>query len=303
MDLLEEIRTGFANLRDGGVMLNIESLDPAYAAWVFREDAAFGVAVEIPDDLVVSERFAGSRLVTVDRGIHGATRHLLRLECSVQLLRNEFAVVCAQMLTPGEGGKLREALLADPLAWWESWRQLLGNAIANPSAYSVLGELLALERLLQRGENPEWRGPIAGTIDLDTTAAGYEVKSTISRYGSLIHVTGQFQLATSGAKKLYLVHQRFEPATAGQSINAVVDRLVEMGESREGLETLLSRCGLEAGCAARSEKFSLIESLLYEVDADFPRITQESFVGGVLPPGVVRIEYQIDLAGLAHEQF
>lgn len=303
MDLLEEIRTGFANLHNGSAMLNIESLDPAYAAWIFREDAAFGVAVEIPDDVIVSERFAGSRLATVDRVMHGSKRHLLRLECSAQSLRNEFAVVCAQMVTPGDDGKLREALLTAPLAWWENWCQLLGNAIANPSAYSVLGEMLALERLLKLGEHPEWRGPVAGTIDLDTATAGYEIKSTISRYDSLIHVSGQFQLATSGAKKLYLVHQRFEPTAAGESINAVVDRLVALGKSREGLEDLLSRCGLETGCAARSETFSLLESLLYEVDANFPRITQESFVGGVLPAGVVRLEYQIDLAGLPHKQF
>lgn len=303
MDLLEEIRIGFANLNARGGMLEIAALGPLYGAWVFREDGAFGVAVAVSEQSIVSERFAGARLVTVDRIMFGTRFHLLRLECSIQSLRNEFAVICAQMVAPGEQGVLRRALLADPLNWWNTWRQLLGNAAVNRRAFSVLGELLAFERLCQIGEQPEWRGPKDGTVDLDTTLAGYEVKSTVSRYDSTVHVTGQFQLATSSLKKLYLVHQRFEPASNGDSIDAVVDRLAARGTNRKIIEDLLSLEGFEAGCAARLESFSLIESRLFLVDDKFPRITQQNFVDGIIPKGIVRVEYQIDLAGLAYSPF
>ncbi len=298
MNLLEEIRNGLANLPDSGSMLRLQALPEDSPAWIFREGCLYGVAVLISADHTVCERFAGACLATEQRIVDGTLCHLLRLASSIEALRNEFAVVCAQMVDPGAGGTERQALLLSPLDWWERWRQLLGNAVINQSSYSVLGELLALESLLQGGEQADWRGAESGSVDIDTPAAGYEVKSTISRYESRVHISGQFQLAEFSARKLYLIHQRFEPVASGDSVAAVLERLVAAGLDRTRLEVLLTRCGLENGCAARIERFRLIESRIYVVDKDFPRITNESFATGVVPAGVVQIEYQIDLAGI-----
>lgn len=304
MDVLEEIRQGLANLVDGsGRMLPLRALPANAPAWVFREDASFGVAVGLPDGPVVAEGFAGARLVTADRIVDGASCRLLRLESSIEALRNEFAVVCAQMVAPGMNGAARAALVADPAGWWERWRHLLGNAMVSQNSYGTLAELLALERLHARGEVIEWRGPLGGSIDIVTSSAGYEVKSTISRYDSRIHVSGQFQLALSDTRPLSLLHFRFEPTVSGESINSVCRRLVAAGFPAETLEGLLARCGLEAGCSARNETFTLHESRLFPVDAAFPVITLASFAGGTLPAGIVHIEYQVDLSGLANEPF
>jgi hypothetical protein len=70
-------------------------------SWVFREDGTFGVAIELADNRLVAEGFAGARLVTVERLVDGVPRRLLRLESSILELRNEFAVVCAQMVESG----------------------------------------------------------------------------------------------------------------------------------------------------------------------------------------------------------
>jgi hypothetical protein len=207
------------------------------------------------------------------------------------------------MVTPGPDGALRAALVSDPLGWWERWRHLLGNAMISQTAYGTLGELLAIECLLGRGEQVEWRGPLGGSIDIATPSGGYEVKSTVSRYDSRIHVSGQFQLALGENRPLSLLHYRFEPTASGESVNSVCRRLVSTGFSAVTLEDLLTRCGLEAGCSARNETFTLLESRLFPVDAAFPRITPSSFAGGTLPAGVVHIEYQVDLSGLAHEPF
>lgn len=303
MDVLEEIRHGLANLYGTGRMLPVTALPGTAPAWVFREDAAFGVAVELPNGPPLAEGFAGARLRTVDRLVSGQPRRLLRLESSIEALRNEFAVVCAQMVAPGENGELRTALVADPLGWWERWRHLLGNAVVSQTAYGTLGEMLAIERLLERGEQVDWRGPLGGTVDLITPKAGYEVKSTVSRYDSRIHVAGQFQLALSESRPLALLHYRFEPGSSGESVNSVCARLVAAGMSSAHLEDLLARCGLEAGCSARNETFGVLESRLFPVNAAFPRITPASFVGGTLPAGIVHVEYQVDLSGLAHEPF
>jgi hypothetical protein len=303
MDVLEEIRHGLANLDCSGRMLPITTLPSTAPAWVFREDAVFGVAVALPDGPQVAEGFAGAKLVTADRLVDGTPNRLLRLESSIEALRNEFAVVCAQMVTPGQDGAMRAQLVASPLAWWERWRHLLGNAMVSQTSYSTLGELLAIESLTKRGEQVEWRGPLGGSIDIVTQSADYEVKSTISRYDFRIHVAGQFQLALSGNRPLNLLHYRFEPSGTGDSVNSVCCRLVAAGFPAAVLEDLLTRCGLEAGCAARFETFTLLESRLFPVDDAFPRITPESFATGTLPSGVVQVEYQVDLTGLAQQPF
>lgn len=303
MDVLEEIRRGLAHLDDSGRMLPIMALPATAPAWVFREEGTFGVAVELADDRLVAEGFAGARLATTERVVDGASRRLLRLESSMQALRNEFAVVCAQMVEAGTNDATRAALLADPAAWWERWRHLLGNAVSSRTSYDALAELLAFERLLAHGEQVDWRGPLGGTVDLVTAAGGYEVKSTVSRYDSRIHVSGQFQLALADSRPLSLVHYRFEPTPSGDSINGVCQRLADAGIRAELLDDLLSRCGLEAGCSARNERFTVLEARLYRVDADFPRIVPSSFAGGTLPAGVVHVEYQVDLSGLPSEPF
>lgn len=303
MNLLEEIRHGLANLEKSGRMLPIDTLPQAAPAWIFWEGDLFGVAIELPDDRQVVEVFTGAKLVTVERLINGETRRLLRLESSIQSLRNEFAVVCAHMVEPGPDNRSRAELISDPLTWWQRWRHLLGNAIVTQTIYDTLAELLAIERLLERGEKVEWRGPSGGVVDIDTPSAGYEVKSTISRYDSRVHVSGQFQLALSSSKPLNLLHYRFEPTASGESIDSMCVRLIDAGFAAEQLESSLTRCGLEAGCSARRETFTVLESRLFPVDNAFPRITPESFAKGVLPSGVVHIEYQVDLAGFAHEPF
>ncbi|MCW8275512.1 PD-(D/E)XK motif protein [Pseudomonas sp. PCH199] len=303
MDLLSEIRQGFANLDHSGRMLPIEALPDTCPAWIFREGGVFGVAIELHVDISLSEGFAGAHLRTVERLVEGQVRRFLRLESSTEWLRNEFGVICEHMVAAGKENVTRQELVGDPLSWWERWRHLMGNALVNRSSYDTLAELLAIEKLIDQGLNFDWRGPFGGAVDIHTDAAGYEVKSTISRYDTRIHVSGQFQLALSSGKPLNLLHYRFEPATSGDSIDAVCKRLIDAGVSKKLLEDALLRCGLEAGCSARKESFNVLEALLFHVNADFPKITPDSFLAGVLPAGVVHVEYQVDLSGLAHQQF
>ena len=297
-DLLKEIQGGFANLDQSGRMLPIKTMPALCPAWVFREGDRFGVAVECSAPLEISEVFAGARLRTVERVIAGQQRRFLRLESSIEWLRNEFGVICEHMVSVESGTAARQALLADPLVWWERWRHLLGNALVDKHGYDVLAELLALEMLVIEGATYEWSGPFGGVVDIRTPATDYEVKSTISRYGSVINISGQFQLAASSGKPLQLIHFRFEPVDEGLSIDLVCDRLVALGIDAALLEGALQRLGMEAGCSARKEAYNLLEALSYSVDDSFPRITPASFIGGVLPAGVVQFEYSVDLSGL-----
>ncbi|KJZ63042.1 PD-(D/E)XK motif protein [Pseudomonas fluorescens] len=303
MNLLEEIRFGFANLGKNGLMLPINHMPGSAPAWVFSEGSVFGVAVELNDDRLVAETFTGSQLISVDRIVGGEARRLLRLESSLQSLRNEFAVICAHMITPGENDCLRRELLAEPSAWWKKWRHLLGNSLAAKSSYGALAEMLTIEKLMNQGMEVQWHGPSGGVVDVWTPSTGYEVKATVSRYDSCIHVAGQFQLALASVGLLNLIHYRFEPSTSGDSIDSVAQRLINAGFDSEELTQSLARIGFHPGSSTRRETFIVLESRVFPVDADFPRIVPDSFSGGNLPAGIVRVEYQVDLAGLVHQPF
>ena len=302
-DLLKEIQEGFANLDRSGRILPIKAMPAACPAWVFREGDRFGVAVECSEPLEISEGFAGAKLRTVERVVAGKHQRFLRLESSIEWLRNEFGLICEHMISVESGIAVRQALLADPLAWWQRWRHLLGNALVDKHGYDVLAELLALEALVIKGAAYEWSGPFGGVVDIKTPTTDYEVKSTISRYGSVINISGQFQLAASSDKPLKLVHFRFEPANDGLSIDLICDRLIALGVDAVMLEGALQRLGMEAGCSARKEEYNLLEARSYTVDDSFPRISPASFIGGVLPEGVVQIEYRVDLSGLKSQPF
>jgi hypothetical protein len=301
-DLLKEIQVGFANLDQSGRMLPINAMPAAFPAWVFREGERFGVAVECSEISEVSEGFAGAKLRTVERLVGGQHRRFLRLESSIEWLRNEFGVICEHMVSVDSGTAAREALLADPLNWWQRWRHLLGNALVDNHGYDVLAELLAVEALFSKGASFEWTGPFGGVVDIKTPSTDYEVKSTISRYGATVSISGQFQLAASSGKPLQLLHFRFEPVDHGLSIDLVCDRLIALGVDSAMLESALQRLGMEAGCSTRKEAYNLLEARSYKVDNSFPRIIPASFIGGALPAGVVHFEYTVDLSGLESQQ-
>ena len=46
-------------------------------------------------------------------------------------------------------------------------------------------------------------------------------------------------------------------------------------------------------------KLRILDEGLYRVQENFPRLTQTSFASGV-PPGIERVEYEINLAGFEH---
>ena len=118
-----------------------------------------------------------------------------------------------------------------------------------------------------------------------------------------VHIAGQFQLAAPADRKLFLVHQRFEPSPEGVSVDAVADRMAAFEADRDRMERLLETCSLEPGSSARADTYQLLDSRQFTVNAAFPRIIPDSFTGGALPQGIVKLDYLVDLSGLGHTGF
>jgi len=116
-----------------------------------------------------------------------------------------------------------------------------------------------------------------------------------------ITVNGQKQLTSQPDCPLSVMFCRMEPNPQGESVNDMVQSLTTLGVDETFLENALSGLGLKLGTFARKERFSLIEMRRYPVNDKFPRLTEDSFVGGKLPDGVIKIKYVIDLANLEYE--
>ena len=299
MKLLKEIQVLFAN-SDVDSAYPLSMLPPEYPAWVVRFLDSYGVAVPY-DGGPVNEEFANAYLYATKLILHGKAKMCLILTSNTESSRNEFATFCSDFVSPGENGEKRNELVKDPVGWWKRWKTIIGNSISEKHPYAVLGELIMYEHLLRNGNKVSWEGPKAASHDLICPEVEYEVKSTLSRYEKLIHITGQYQLQKA-AKRLFLYFCRFEKNINGISIDDVVERLIEKyGESREEIDGKLGQLGYSIGNSARKERYRVLEILQYSVDERFPRIIPEMFKQETLPKGIKHLSYDVDLSLLKGE--
>lgn len=296
MEILEEIRECFASTQNGA--RDLHSLSDQYSAMVIRNNEGYGVAIEFDDERDISEKFANSRLFTQIVRVGDDEKKYLILSCMRDSLRYEFATVCAQFVEPGIDGIDRKNLLADPLNWWKHWRELMGNAISNRDAYSVIAEMMVLDALYTKDDSVEWTAVIFGSHDIEGAQGSYEVKSTVKRYGASITISSQHQLQS--LKRLFLYFCRLEQSKEGVSINDMKDKLIKDGYDKEKIEQQLYHLGYEKGASAREEKYKVLEKRKYEVNDKFPKIVDSSFKGDHIPDSVTQITYTIDLDGLEY---
>jgi len=295
--ILDQIRRAFAETTIGSAIeLELGSLN--YTAYVIRFSDSFGVAIPFGNSEQISERFHNARLHTEELGLQDKTIRSLLLTSTADELRMEFATLCADFVKIGEFGKQREELLANPLRWWDRWTHLLGNAITNKESYSVLGELLTLEYLLQSEQGDfRWGGSEFSIHDIEGEQGFYEVKSTVSRYSSTVEISSQFQLLAEESD-VNLIFCRFEKSDSGDSIDAVVDRLIALGVDSALLETNLKAIKLEKGSSIRKRRYRLIEMRQYKVDKDFPLLRPNFFKQEQIPEFIIQLVYSIDLSGI-----
>lgn len=300
--LIQEIRSNWKTDILGYAQIISSLKDTEYPAWTVRLVDGYGVAIPYAGE-DINESFSNARIFSTDNIMITAgmmQRSLVLTTASVEIER-PFATLCSELIDPGIDGAARNAILADPVAWWKKWKELLGNRNIDARIYDVLGELCVLYQLLQSGEESSWNGPNGASYDIETVNRFVEVKSTLSRSKREITVSNQFQLDPPD-KPLNLVLCAFEPTVrSGVSINRMIAKFEEIGYNISLINKKLSELGFEEGMSSRNKTFILHEMLKYTIGSDFPRITPESFVGGVLPTGITKITYTVDLSGMPSE--
>lgn len=293
MKTIQKIREGFAYFRTSAKRST--ALKEQYY-WIVKMDKMQGVAIEIPVDKQVNEQFANIFYYTKEYVLDGQEYHLLMLVSDHSKLYEDFAVICAVFLEKVLDAESYQEIQKNPISWWHTMKELMGNANIEKVAYSVLAEMLSYYYLLKQGKEVSWVGPFGGSVDFYCNDGGYEVKSTTARYGSQITVNSQYQL-----KAKYLLFYRFEPALHGLSIQDMVAKLVGLDVEESEIERALEKLKYPIGSEVRTKSYRLLEAIKYEIDESFPKIVPESFIDGQLPDHISGLIYKLDLEGLNGE--
>lgn len=296
MELFEEIKTNW-KLDIFNKLQEIASLKEAYPAWTIKTSDGYGVAV-LYDGEDVREDFSNAAIYCEQISINNQNHKVLVLSSKSSNMDSAFANLCFDFVNPGKNGEYRKALLTSPVKWWSTWKELLGNKSIDERVYDVIGELAVLRYYAKKGLNPKWNGPKQSSYDIETEDFFVEVKSSINRTKKEVTINSIYQLSNLN-KKLYLTFCTFELTVGhGESINTLVQDLKLLGYNVAAINEALGKKGFGIGKSDRNKSFLLHSIYQYEVDDNFPKVVEQSFVNGVLPSGIIDIAYTIDLSGL-----
>jgi SOS-response transcriptional repressor LexA len=293
-ELIQEIKEHFATGLNG--LRKIFILPEPYSAYTYRNAGVYGLAIEFPNEVEINE--SANEVVFSTQTIlkESGEQKFLLLTCLDEEYRNEFAELSCSFVEPGTNGEKREALLKDPLSWWNRWTELLGDRKSKKGSYDVLAELMALDYLYKQDKTVRWAASEEGTHDIESQNHSYEVKSTVKKSESHITISSRFQLES--VNELSLFFFRLECSEAGFSINDVVESLVKHGYDRNLIESQLGEKGLVKGRSTRGIKYTVLEARWFDVDEKFPKIVEKSFKNNTFPQNIIKILYTIDLEGL-----
>ena len=233
-------------------------------------------------------------------------RWFLDVACADASMNANFSVVATEIVSslvddPTDPTRT----LSDILARWRWFWSAPPAGMSEEAMVGLFGELWFLERWLGGCSDAAltaWRGPVGDRHDFTATAMSVEVKATRVRSdGSALHrVSTLEQLEDPQQGVLHVFSLRVRPdVLATHSLVASIDRLRQSVANRpELLATLDERLGRAGYSPAHRDKyagtFRVVAEELYRVAEGFPRLTSDSFLGGV-PAGVERIQYSIDL--------
>lgn len=238
----------------------------------------------------------------------GEARAWVDVVCLDPALGSVFASVAEDLVSrvaTSPGGR-RGAVAATLSAWQWFWDRHRPPLSAE-EALGLFAELWFLDRWAPLpGALAAWRGPLGGRHDFVAAALSVEVKATRVRTdGPAKHrITHLDQLADPETGELLLFSLRASPdELASNNLSGLVARLGErlaadpVASAR--FQNLLERAGWQPGQAQHYRQgLRVLGEELYSVDATFPKLTVDSFAGG-LAPGVGEVSYSIDLAAAA----
>jgi hypothetical protein len=241
------------------------------------------------------------RIKETNAVIDGSQSRLLDVMCTAKELESVFAEVVEEILRRVQEGDSVPASVRSTL---HDFRALLlqipAKTVPSEVVLGLVGELLVLNELLDR--SPEawraWMGPQGGRHDFRAGNLALEVKSTRSASNSHVAIQSLDQLKEPLGGRLCMVRLTLESAAGGQlNVSGLFNRAMLRCSEPEKLKELL----LELDCRDPDSpewnylSFSFEREEIFEVNDEFPRLTEDSFAGSAIPQGIQNVSYEIDL--------
>lgn len=221
-------------------------------------------------------------------------------------------IICNELATEiSRSGKQPSIIVKGILTKWRRfWGQIPCQILSHEEQLGLFAELwfLCLWLLPQAGSSALsfWRGPLGSRHDFEWPDKSVEVKATTQTRGRIFHVHGLDQLETPQNGSLYLLSVRLREE-AGATYN--IPELIETCRNQISLDsaalTKFDSLLLSIGYSPFYEdeyakmRLRILEGVLFAVKDDFPRLTNECFIG-TIPAGIEGVEYIINLNGYDH---
>lgn len=225
--------------------------------------------------------------------------------CSADAFRGQFAAVAAEMAAALEDPQAEaDRIIAQTLLRWKAFWDVPAGGLSVTEQTGLFGELYFLDQWLSPlvpRHLEAWTGPRRDRHDFKSASVSVEVKAsrTSATTGASHRIASLEQLADPVTGSLFLFSVSITPdKIGGYSLAGMIERIrARLGPADELLfDELLGLAGYSPIHHERySDPLRVIGERLYAVEGAFPRLTDASFVGGI-PPGVVGVTYEIDLA-------
>jgi len=249
--------------------------------------------VPIPVDAkVLPDR--DSKNIMIEPMMVAGERHLV-LSCAEASLADLFALLVGELVEELEARP--DEALSLPFAALAKWRELLArgrSTLSDDARAGLFAELWILCKILDLDPAKRadvWKGPLGGVHDMSRQGSAIEVKGSLMRTGrrALVHGITQLEAPTEG--RLHLCFVRIERDDQGTNLTDLMRRSgIELK-----LRPLAERVGFDPSDDAA--RFKVTEESWYLVDGSFPRLINEDLANGHVPPGVLGLQYEIDLSG------
>ena len=200
-----------------------------------------------------------------------------------------------------EGFSPLKAVIASIDDFRELLKEKSREEIPESKIQGLVGELEVMRRLvsLNKTAAETWTGPFELRHDFRQGIHALEVKTSGRSDTTRVFIHGIDQLDPPVGGTLHLAHVLLERVENGQlSLGSIFDSLLRFGANRKTLEKGLEALGCSNPYGEEWNRLSFcLEGIkMYRVSEGFPRVTGSSFAGGLLPGGVLALEYQIDLS-------
>lgn len=248
-----------------------------------------------------SERTEALRVGAVTYTVDARPSPFLELVCLEPHLESLFAEIVDEIRKRISDGRTCSEACRSTL---EDYRTLLNeqseSEVSVETAAGLIAELLLLERLLKMSSLAwmAWRGPLKDRHDFRAASTAIEVKAGLRRHSRRVRISSIEQLVPPSGGELFLWHYQLEQTAGGRlNVSDLVDSCCSLAGSRIEVRRLLSEVGCADPHAPEWNRFCFNneETLTFMIDDRFPRIVPASFQNNTTPPGVLDLEYVIDL--------